>query len=86
MVLYEYLDILQENIHAKVPHGYSSVNMLRKCSRTPFLLKTFGELLLYIAQNREIINVEILYKKVKKCLKYILILQTLFITFCVTFS
>ena len=70
MVFYEYLDILQENIHAKVPHGYSSVNMLRKFSRTPFFIKKH----LYIAQNREIINVEILYKKVKKCLKYILIL------------
>ena len=57
-VFYEYLASLQENIHTKVPHGYSSVNMLHTCSRTPFLVKTSGELLLYIALNREIINVK----------------------------
>ena len=69
-VFYKYLESLQENIHAKVPHGYSSVNMLRTCSRTPSLVKTFGELLLYIALNRQILNVEVLFKKVKNCLKY----------------
>ena len=35
---------------------YSSVNMLHICSRTPFLENTFGELLLYIALNIEVIN------------------------------
>ena len=60
--------------HAKVPHMNSSVNMLRTCSRTPFLLKTSEELLLYITLNREIINVEVLSKKLKNCLIYILIL------------
>ena len=85
-VFYEYLDSLQENIHAKVPHGYSSVNMLRTCSRTPFLVKASGELLLYIALNREILNEKVRSKKVKNCLKYILISLTLFLTFCVTFA
>ena len=41
-VFHEYLDSLQENMHAKVPHGYSSVTMLRSCNRTPFLVKTSG--------------------------------------------
>ena len=69
-----YLASLQDNIHGKVPHGYSSVIMLRSCNRTPFLIKTCGDLLLQITLNREIINVEVLSKKVKNCLKYILIL------------
>ena len=64
----------------------SSVNMVRTCSRTPFLVKISGELLLYIALNREIINLEFLSKKVKNFFKYILILPTLFLTFCVTFA
>ena len=72
-MFYEYLDSLQENIHAKVQHGYSSVNMLRTSSRTPFLIKTPGVLLLQIALNREIINVEVLSKKVKNYSKHILI-------------
>ena len=80
MVFYEYLDSYQEYIHAKFPPGYSSVNMLRTCSRTPFLVKAPGELLLYIAFNREIINVGVRCKKVKNCLKYILILLILFLT------
>ena len=72
-VFYEYLESLQENIHAKVPHEYFSVNMLLTCKRTPILVRTSGELLLHIALRREIINVENLSKKVKNCLKYILI-------------
>ena len=64
--LYKYLASLQENIHARAPHRYSSANMLRTCSSTPFLVKTSGELLLYIAINSEIINVEVLSKKIKK--------------------
>ena len=51
-MFYEYVDSLQENIHAKVPHGYSSVNMLRTFSRKPFLVKASGEPFLYIALNR----------------------------------
>ena len=38
-VFHENLDSLQENIHAKNPHGYSSVNMLSTCNRTPFFSK-----------------------------------------------
>ena len=68
------LNCLQENVHAKVSHGYSFVNMLRTCNRTFFLVKTSGSLLLYIALNWEIINVDVLSKKVKNCLKYLLIL------------
>ena len=60
-----------EELHAKVSHGYSSVNMLHTCSRTPFLVKTSRELLLYITPNREIINIEALSNN---CLEYILIL------------
>ena len=52
-------------------HGYSSVNMLHICSRTLFLENTSGELLLYIVLNIEVINVEVLSKQVKNCLKYI---------------
>ena len=80
-MFYKYLDSLQENIHAKVSHGYSSVNMLRTCSRTSFLVKASGELLLYITLNIEIINTEVVSKKVKSCLKYFLTLLTLFLTF-----
>ena len=58
-------------LHAKVSHGYSSVNMLHTCSKTPFLVKTSRELLLYIAPNSEIINIEALSNN---CLEYILIL------------
>ena len=53
---------------------YSSVNMLHICSRTPFLENTFGELLLHIVLNIEVINIEILSKQVKNYLKYISIL------------
>ena len=56
--------------------------MLRTCSRPPFLVKTSGELPLYMALNREIINVEVRSKEIKNCLKYILILLTLYLTFC----
>ena len=42
--------------------GYSSVNMLHICSRTPFLENTSGELLLYIVLNIEAINIEVLSK------------------------
>ena len=50
-------------------HGYSSVNMLRICSRTLFSESTYRELLLYIALNTEFINVDVLSKQVKNCLK-----------------
>ena len=56
--------------------------MLRTCSRTPFLVKASGELPLYMALNREIINVEVRSKKIKNCLKYISISLTLCLTFC----
>ena len=48
---------------------YWSVNMLHICSRTPFLESTFGELLLHI-----VLNIEVLSKQVKNYLKYISIL------------
>ena len=50
-------------------HGYSSLNMLHLYSRTPFSENTYGELLLYIVLNREVINIEVLSKQVKNCLK-----------------
>ena len=50
--------------------GYSSVNMLHICSKTPFLENTLWELLLYIVLNIEVLNVEVLLKKVKNCSKY----------------
>ena len=53
---------------------YSSVNMLHICSRTPFLENTFGELLLHIVLNIEVINIEVLCKQAKNHLKYISIL------------
>ena len=55
-------------------YGYYSVNILHICSRTPFLDKTSGKLLLYIVLNIEVINVEVLFKQVKNCLKYISVL------------
>ena len=60
---------------------YSSINMLNICSRTPFLENSFGELLLHI-----VLNIEVLSKLVKNYLKYISILQTLFLTLYVTFA
>ena len=48
---------------------YSSINMLNICSRTPFLENSFGELLLHI-----VLNIEVLSKLVKNYLKYISIL------------
>ena len=48
--------------------------MLHICSRTPFLESTFAELLLDIALNIELINIEVLSKQVKNYLKYISIL------------
>ena len=53
---------------------YSSVNMLHICSKTPFLENTFGELLLHIVLNIEVINIEVLSKRVKNYLKCISIL------------
>ena len=53
---------------------YSSVNMLNICSKTPFLENTFGELLLHIVLNIEVINIEVLSKRVKNYLKCISIL------------
>ena len=52
-------------------NGYSFVNMLHTCSRAPFLENTSGELPLYIVLNIEAINVEVISKLVKNCLKYI---------------
>ena len=49
--------------------GYSSVNILYVCSRIPFLDITSGELFLYTVLNLEVINVEVLSKQVKSCLK-----------------
>ena len=43
-------------------NGYSSVNVLHICSRTPFLENTSGEPLLYIVLNIEVINVEVFSK------------------------
>ena len=81
------LDSLQEKIHAKVwLQLYSFVNTLHICSRLPFLENTSGELLLYIVLNTEVTNVEVLSKQLKNCLKYISILQTLFLTLYVTFA
>ena len=54
--------------------GYSSLNMLHICSRTPFLGNTSGEQLLHIFLNIEVMNVDILSKQVKNRLKYISIL------------
>ena len=55
---------MQENdfnfIEITLPHGYSSVNILRICNRTLFLVNTSGELLLYIVLNIEVINVDVL--------------------------
>ena len=55
--------------------GYASVNMLHS-SRMSFLENTTGELLLYIVLNIEVINVKVLPKQVKSCLKYISVLKT----------
>ena len=55
-------------------HGYSSVNMLYVCSRIPVLDITSGELFLLTVLNLEVINVEVLSKQVKRCLKYISVL------------
>ena len=54
-------------------HGYSPVNMQYVCSRTLFLENTSGELLLYIVL-KVVIDVKVLSKQVKNCLKYISIL------------
>ena len=53
---------------------YWSVNMLHICSKTPFLENTVGELLLHIVLNIEVINIEVLSKRVKNYLKCISIL------------
>ena len=55
-------------------HGYSSVNMPHICSRTFFLENTYRVRFLYIALNIEVTNVEVLFKQVKNCFKYISIL------------
>ena len=67
-------------------HGCSSANMPYICSRTPFSENTSEELPLYIVLNIEVINVEVLFKQVKSCLKYISKLQTLFITLYATLA
>ena len=46
--------------------GYSSVNMLHICSKTPFLEITSGELLLCVVLNIELKNTEDLSKQIKK--------------------
>ena len=53
---------------------YTSVNILHISSKTPVLEKTFGELLLHIVLNIEVLNVEVLFKQVKNYMKYISIL------------
>ena len=60
--------------------------MLHICSRTSFLENTAGELLLHIVLNIEVINVEVLSKQVKNCLKYISIIKTLLLTLYVSFT
>ena len=67
-------------------HEYSSVNMLHICRRTPLIENTSEKLLLYIVLNIEVINVEVLSKQVKNCLKYISIIKTLFLTLYVSFT
>ena len=47
---------------------------------------TSGKLFLYIVLNIEVINVEVLPKQVKNCLKYISIIKTLFLTLYVSFT
>ena len=65
--------------------GYSSVNILHS-SRMSFLENTTEELLLYIVLNIEVINVEVLPKQVKSCLKNISILKTPCLTSYVIFA
>ena len=65
---------------------YSSVNMLHICRRTPFIENPSGKLLLYVVLNIKVINVEVLSKQVKHCLKYISIIKTLFLTLYVSFT
>ena len=67
-------------------HRCSSANTLYICSRTPFSENTSGELPLHIVLNIEVINVEVLFKQVENCLKYISKLQTLFITLYATLA
>ena len=53
--------------------------MLNIWRRTSFLENTTGELLLYIVRNIEVMNVEVLSKKVKKLLQIRLnIIKTFF--------
>ena len=53
--LYIFLNVncLQENIHAKVSHGYSFVNMLRTCNRTLFLVKNIRITAVYRSKLRD---------------------------------
>ena len=53
--LYIFLNVncLQENIHAKVSHGYSFVNMLRTCNRTLFLVKSIRITAVYRSKLRD---------------------------------
>ena len=67
-------------------HEYSSVNMLLICRGTPLIENTSGKLLVYIVLNIEVINVEVLSKQVKKFLKYISVIKTLFLTLYVSFT
>ena len=85
------LDSLQENIHTKVwlqmywNYTFAWV-FFCEYATTPFIENSSGKLLLYIFLNMEVINVEVLSKQVKNCLKYILIIKTLFLTLYVSFT
>ena len=67
-------------------HGYSPVNILDICGRATTLEEILEELLLYIVLTIEVTNVEAFSRQIKNYLKYISILQTLFLTFNVTFA
>ena len=55
-------------------HCCCSVHTQHISSMTSFLESPSEELLLYIVLNIEIVNVEVISKKVKNCLKYISVL------------
>ena len=89
------LDSLQENIHTKVwlqmywNHTFAWVFFCEYatiCRTMPFKENSSGKLLLYIFLNMEVINVEVLSKQVKNCLKYISIIKTFFLTLYVSFT
>ena len=65
-------------------HGYSSVNMLYICKRTPFLENLSLELLLHIVLNIEVINAQVLSKQVKKLFVLTVNALSTFLIFYVT--